>query len=73
MNSLAREHHKTVYSSQAVRHVAEQIDALYWASGERAVRVADDEALERGTDYRVVKLVAPNLLITLFADEALDG
>lgn len=33
MNSIVRHHNRTVYSSQALRHVAEQIDELYWASG----------------------------------------
>jgi len=54
LNTLLREHSKLVYSSQAARHVAEQIDRLYWAAGERdeTGRTAEEsaEVLERGVD-----------------------
>ncbi|KAI9759799.1 MAG: hypothetical protein M4579_002098 [Chaenotheca gracillima] len=47
---------KGVYSSQAIRHVAEQIDALYWASGEgesRNPRQDGPDALEKSADLRL--------------------
>lgn len=34
VNRLIRRHNKSVYSSLAIRHVAEQIDSLYWDAGE---------------------------------------
>ncbi|GME48561.1 glutamyl-tRNA reductase [Neofusicoccum parvum] len=33
VNRLVRRHNKSAYPSLAIRHVAEQIDALYWAAG----------------------------------------
>lgn len=33
VNRLLRRHTKSAYPSLAIRHVAEQIDALYWAAG----------------------------------------
>ncbi|KAK6602973.1 hypothetical protein H4I95_06910 [Botrytis cinerea] len=38
---------------QAQRHVAEQIDQLYWAAGERDVNVNGEEWNEKGADYRL--------------------
>jgi hypothetical protein len=35
VNTTAKNHNRTVYSSQAIRAVAEQIDALYFASAPR--------------------------------------
>lgn len=34
LNALLKQHHRAVYTPQGVRHVAEQIDALYWGAGE---------------------------------------
>ncbi|KZF19638.1 hypothetical protein L228DRAFT_250685 [Xylona heveae TC161] len=52
LNAIARRHNKSAYSSEALRHVAEQIDALYWESG--AVSGGADEqdrsGLELGAD-----------------------
>lgn len=51
LNALIKQHNKRAYSAPAVRHVAEQIDALYWGSAERDVHPVE-EGLEVGTDYR---------------------
>ena len=52
VNTIARNHKRAVYSSQALRHVAEQIDALYWASAapDRESEVDGGEILEKGVD-----------------------
>ncbi|KAI9812899.1 MAG: hypothetical protein M1827_004417 [Pycnora praestabilis] len=52
LNTIARRHNKAAYSSQALRHVAEQIDALYWAAGavDSDIRVGGEEVLEKGVD-----------------------
>lgn len=51
LNAKIQEHSKLVYSSLAQRHVAEQIDALYWMAGERDVNGnLEAERLEMGTD-----------------------
>ncbi|KAI9823714.1 MAG: hypothetical protein M1832_002271 [Thelocarpon impressellum] len=50
VNLVARHHNRAAYSSQALRHVAEQIDALYWVSGDPGRNVGGDEVLERGVD-----------------------
>jgi hypothetical protein len=51
LNATIKEHSKLVYSSQAQRHVAEQIDRLYWQAGERDIDTGD--GLERGADLSV--------------------
>lgn len=48
LNEAIRKHNKLVYPSQAQRHVAEQIDRLYWQAGEQDVDTG--EGLERGAD-----------------------
>ena len=50
MNVVARHHHRAVYSSQALRHVAEQIDALYWAGADPARPAAGQEVFEKDVD-----------------------
>ena len=57
MNSIIRHHNRTVYSSQTIRHVAEQIDRLYWVSGEPDVHSGEvDEGLVgREVDLRDAK------------------
>lgn len=32
VNAVAKQHNRVVYSSQAIHHVAHQINSLYWAS-----------------------------------------
>lgn len=51
LNALIKQHNKRAYSAPAVRHVAEQIDALYWGSAEQGIHPVED-GLEVGTDYR---------------------
>lgn len=31
---VARKHHSLVFSAQTLRHIAEQVDALYWSATE---------------------------------------
>lgn len=53
VDTTARSHKRAVYSSQALRHVAEQIDALYWASAapdRDAEGYGGGEGVERGVD-----------------------
>jgi Kinetochore complex Fta4 of Sim4 subunit, or CENP-50 len=52
VNSLAHHHNKTAYSSHAQRHVAEQIEALYWSAGEIDRAIMVDDALDQGVDLR---------------------
>ncbi|KAH0545132.1 hypothetical protein FGG08_000744 [Glutinoglossum americanum] len=52
LNSLAHHHNTTAYSSHAQRHVAEQIEALYWSAGEIDRAIMIDDALDRGVDLR---------------------
>jgi predicted translin family RNA/ssDNA-binding protein len=52
VNLKLREHNHLVYSAQAQRHVAEQIDALYWRSAERAAEGMESEgSLQVGMDF----------------------
>lgn len=52
-NQLLRQHARRVYASQAVRHVAEQLDQLYWQASERAVPADDgDEGGQGGQGGR---------------------
>jgi len=53
LNAKVRQPNKLVYGPQALRHVAEQIDRLYWRAGESAAVVGVEEWLERGVDYRL--------------------
>lgn len=48
LNEAIKKHGNLVYSSQAQRHVAEQIDRLYWQAGEQDVD--SGYGLERGAD-----------------------
>jgi hypothetical protein len=55
LNGLLKKHNKLAYGPQATRHVAEQVDRLYWNSGERGVNVGGGEGeewVERGVDLR---------------------
>jgi len=53
LNAQIRKHNKLAYGPQALRHVADQIDRLYWAAGERDVNVVGLEWVERRADYRL--------------------
>ncbi|MCJ1430993.1 hypothetical protein MMC27_000343 [Xylographa pallens] len=52
VNALIHSHNLHVYPAPALRHVAEQIDALYWAAGAPAQASAeeDTDAVARGAD-----------------------
>ncbi|KAI9878051.1 MAG: hypothetical protein M1830_002066 [Pleopsidium flavum] len=62
VNTIARRHGRAVYSSQAVRCVAEQIDALYWKDAELGREGGESggeggesggEGVVRGVDFSV--------------------
>lgn len=50
LNHSVQQHAKRVYSRQATRHVAEQIDQLYWDASNRAVDRANGEGDENEED-----------------------
>ncbi|KAN0113073.1 Kinetochore Sim4 complex subunit Fta4 [Hyaloscypha variabilis] len=52
LNGLLKKHNRLAYGPQAKRHVAEQVDRLYWVAGERGVQGGGEEWVERGVDYR---------------------
>jgi hypothetical protein len=52
LNWLLKKHNRLAYGPQAKRHVAEQVDRLYWLAGERGVHGGGEEWAERGVDYR---------------------
>jgi len=52
LNGLLKKHNRLAYGPQAKRHVAEQVDRLYWVAGERGVHGSGEEWVERGVDYR---------------------
>jgi hypothetical protein len=58
LNGLLKKHTKLSYGPQAQRHVAEQVDRLYWNAGERGVNTLGlgDEWAERGSDYRKLRI-----------------
>lgn len=58
LNGLLKKHNKLSYGPQAQRHVAEQVDRLYWNAGERGVNTLGlgEEWGERGSDYRGSKI-----------------
>ncbi|KAL2071560.1 hypothetical protein VTL71DRAFT_12795 [Oculimacula yallundae] len=59
LNNQLKQHNKLAYGPQVQRHVAEQVDRLYWNAGERGVRILgpEDEWAERGSDYRQESLI----------------
>jgi hypothetical protein len=60
LNEAIKKHSKLVYSSQAQRHVAEQIDRLYWQAGEQDVGTG--EGLERGADLSEIPIRVRHLV-----------
>ncbi|KAF2102576.1 hypothetical protein NA57DRAFT_25135, partial [Rhizodiscina lignyota] len=50
LNRQVRRHNKAAYSSLAIRHVAEQIDKLYWVTGAPILFDDDHEATLDGQD-----------------------
>ncbi|KAH6683094.1 kinetochore Sim4 complex subunit Fta4 [Halenospora varia] len=58
LNGLLKKHNRLAYAPQALRHVAEQVDKLYWDSGERGViGVGGEEWAERGCDIRTESII----------------
>ena len=60
LSLVARKHHNFVYSVQALRHIAEQVDALYWeaAEGNDEGDVGEESAVLRaGVDLRLKEYV----------------
>lgn len=67
VNHILRHHNRAAYSSQPLRHAAEQIYELYWDSGEPRFDDQGEEVMvmERGadlTDTSWVLLFAEGLL-----------
>ncbi|KAH8589669.1 kinetochore Sim4 complex subunit Fta4 [Bisporella sp. PMI_857] len=56
-NQLLRKHNRVVYGPQATRHVAEQIDRLYWGPVEGNGVLVGEEWAERGADLRKEELI----------------
>ncbi|MCJ1472668.1 hypothetical protein MMC13_001317 [Lambiella insularis] len=54
LNTIIRKQNRIIYSAQALRHVAEQIDALYWAAGAPDVHTGEleDGDIARDSDLR---------------------
>jgi len=54
LNNQLKQHNRLSYGPQVQRHVAEQVDKLYWNAGERGLRLlgAQDQWADRGSDYR---------------------
>lgn len=52
VNTTFKQHNRTVYSSQAIRHVARQIETLYWnsVSPENGREDIQRTAIDKGTD-----------------------
>lgn len=52
-NSLLKKHNKLVYGPQATRHVAEQIDRLYWGNEDSEGWMGEvEEWCAKGVDLR---------------------
>lgn len=52
LNALLRRHNRVSYGPQAQRHVAEQVDRLYWGEEEGGVGGVGEEWARRGADMR---------------------
>ena len=52
VNSMLKQHCNLVYSSPALRHVAEQVDSLYWltVTGEEGIKSAPPSVLHQELD-----------------------
>lgn len=52
VNLALKQHHRVVYSSQAIHHVAQQVASLYWASVNRDIRTRNsyEKGIERLVD-----------------------
>lgn len=53
LNARLRRHNKTAYGPLAQRHVAEQLDKLYWTAAQsQVIGEVEDWAVRGGADYR---------------------
>lgn len=59
VNTVLRQHHRAVFSTQAIHHVARQVESLYWNSinPELGGDGTQSLELEKGTDWTHSKLV----------------
>jgi hypothetical protein len=55
VNEKLKQHNKNVYSALSQRHVAEQIDALYWNEVQEQDMQTDADALAVGTDVDLME------------------
>jgi cell wall assembly regulator SMI1 len=55
VNEKLKQHNKNVYSALSQRHVAEQIDALYWNEVQEQDKQTDANALAVGTDVNLME------------------
>ena len=55
VNEKLKQHNKNVYSALSQRHVAEQIDALYWNEVQEQDTQTDADALAVGTNVDLMK------------------
>ncbi|KAI9705057.1 MAG: hypothetical protein M1836_006840 [Candelina mexicana] len=60
LNTLHRRHTKSAYSSQPLRHVAEQIDRLYWEAGapQQSSDANSIEILNKASDYTDEEIIS---------------
>ncbi|RDW82907.1 hypothetical protein BP5796_04398 [Coleophoma crateriformis] len=58
VNASLKQHNRLAFPPQAQRHVAEQIDKLYWRAGEREREFGCEAWAERGVDYRRDDIIA---------------
>ena len=67
-NNTLKQHNQRAYAPQATRHVAEQIDALYYNAGERAVVISvEDRAADGlGLEADFGKATFLSLLLSFF-------
>jgi hypothetical protein len=56
LNEEIRQHSRLVYPVRARRHVAEQIDTLYWQAGDRDIVTGNWEGLQVGDDLSELNL-----------------
>jgi hypothetical protein len=63
VNTKLKEHNRAVYSAPSQRHVAEQIDALYWnIVSDDATQVDQDTvSVSRDADLTQTEYMAPSL------------
>ena len=71
MNTKLKEHNRSVYSAPSQRHVAEQIDALYWKVVSESDMHADQDSVivTKDTDLtqsEYVPTVSINTSLALF-------